>query len=132
MRLQRSGLARVVICSLSSLFQMSSITTSKYNVASGGISPATAAAMRTERRTGCGATSAKNTELCSACGTTGWGREGPCSLQPIPQLLPGVLDGALTCAGLRPSPACGVCGRDCWDLGAPEHPIRFSLQRNQM
>lgn len=48
MRLQCSGLARVVICSLSSLFQMSSITTSKYKVASGGISPATVAAVRTE------------------------------------------------------------------------------------
>lgn len=48
MRLQRSGLERVVICSLSSLFQMSSMTTSKYKVASGGISPAKAAAARTE------------------------------------------------------------------------------------
>lgn len=48
MRLQRSGLDRVEICSLSFLFQMSSMTTSKYRVASGGISPAKGAAVRTE------------------------------------------------------------------------------------
>lgn len=49
MRLQRSGLDKVVICSLSFLFQISSITTSKYKVASGGISPAKGAAARTGR-----------------------------------------------------------------------------------
>lgn len=52
MRLQCSGLDRVVICSLSFLFQMSSMTTSKYKVASGGISPAKGAAARAERGLG--------------------------------------------------------------------------------
>lgn len=52
MRLQCSGLDKVVICSLSFLFQMSSMTTSKYKVASGGISPATGAAARAGRELG--------------------------------------------------------------------------------